>query len=529
MRERCFCTDSTWGFLVIMYLRVGILQGLDEAFGEGVLPNTKHFATSTEVHGFDTRDPVVHLSAGYSMWLALTKSSRVYTCATGFDGYAGTLRKSVLHGGLAGAYTDVSDDPEGLMPQLLPNLRAQSIAAGRHGAGLVSTAGDVYTWGTSPPGRSGVPGIPAQVIALKAHRNRNLCMGEHHAVALSQEGQIFVWGSVRPDQDVIYDGVDLHTSAAPLHAMPQYYMAMESNCGYQHTVILAAPKLLNREGSLDLESTNAGAQIGDSPDMVPVENLDMNNQLKDINAVAAQGCTQVAHDTPTDIASSEEEQKNLLAVNHNFATSRNSRDPHALIQLEELHRNVPTMKLGALPTPTTADGANEDEPHTPVAHSTPSLPGIRVAITWVAEDCGQGQTRPSWIKTCTSMPESVHILDRAWYGMYQRPNMDIIQKSAEEVFEDVLFPWIPNARSPCWLDMWGTPKFLPLLSIIGVSKRGTTDLYQKLMRLRPFTHSYQKGLHFWDDRHSWNEQTDLYQPIAGKIAATPEALSRMSW
>ena len=79
-----------------------VLQRLEEAMKEGVLPNTKHLARLTQVHGFDPADPIVQLSAGYTVWLALTRSGQVYTCATGFDGYAGTLPASRYHGGWAG-------------------------------------------------------------------------------------------------------------------------------------------------------------------------------------------------------------------------------------------------------------------------------------------------------------------------------------------------------------------------------------------------------------------------------------------
>ena len=75
------------------------VQRLTEALQANVLPSSKHLPEFTRVQGFSAADPVVALSAGYMLWLALTASGRVYACDTAFDGYAGLLPSSVEHGG----------------------------------------------------------------------------------------------------------------------------------------------------------------------------------------------------------------------------------------------------------------------------------------------------------------------------------------------------------------------------------------------------------------------------------------------
>jgi hypothetical protein len=75
------------------------MQRLEEAIASGMAPNSKSLSQMTLVQGFDDRDPVVALAAGYVLWTALTASGRVYVCETGFDGYAGMLPTSVEHGG----------------------------------------------------------------------------------------------------------------------------------------------------------------------------------------------------------------------------------------------------------------------------------------------------------------------------------------------------------------------------------------------------------------------------------------------
>jgi hypothetical protein len=59
-----------------------------------------------------------------------------------------------------------------------------------------------------------------------------------------------------------------------------------------------------------------------------------------------------------------------------------------------------------------------------------------------------------------------------------------IQAAAMDIFTDIIYPWIPSARNPCYWDPYNEVKCLPFLSILGVSKCGTTDLYWKLMRIK---------------------------------------------
>lgn len=143
---------------------------------------------------------------------------------------------------------NVPDAPEGLVPHLLPDLQAQSVAASRYGAALVSSSGVVYTWGASPLGRIGSGSIPGPVTSLQGINIDRLCMGEYHAVALSEDGNVYVWGAIRANQDTVYAGIDLHKAAAPLHAFPEEYRAMAASCGYQHTVFIAAPKVQKLDG-----------------------------------------------------------------------------------------------------------------------------------------------------------------------------------------------------------------------------------------------------------------------------------------
>jgi hypothetical protein len=63
------------------------------------LPSSFFFPNMTHMRDFNPADPVVALSAGYMLWVALTASGKVFACDTGFDGYAGLLPGTVRHGG----------------------------------------------------------------------------------------------------------------------------------------------------------------------------------------------------------------------------------------------------------------------------------------------------------------------------------------------------------------------------------------------------------------------------------------------
>ena len=56
-----------------------------------------------------------------------------------------------------------------------------------------------------------------------------------------------------------------------------------------------------------------------------------------------------------------------------------------------------------------------------------------------------------------------------------------VMQTAPDIFNDVLYPWLPAARNPCYLSLTGDVKCLPFMSIIGVSKCGTTDMWSRLM------------------------------------------------
>lgn len=58
-----------------------------------------------------------------------------------------------------------------------------------------------------------------------------------------------------------------------------------------------------------------------------------------------------------------------------------------------------------------------------------------------------------------------------------------VREAALDIFVD-LGPWSSDTRNPCFRDSAGNLRCLPYVSIVGVSKCGTTDIYQKLMLMK---------------------------------------------
>lgn len=94
------------------------------------------------------------------------------------------------------------------------------------------------------------------------------------------------------------------------------------------------------------------------------------------------------------------------------------------------------------------------------------------------------------------------------------------RKYLEDVFENRGEPMETNNQ--CWKDRRDDqPRCIPAFSILGVSKCGTTDLYQKLVHLPGFMGSHNKGPHYWDSNHpsdGWDRYVNLYDKTAALVA-----------
>jgi hypothetical protein len=391
------------------------------------------------------------------------------------------------------------------------------VAAGRNTAAAIAVNGSLYTWGNTGLGRprtsSAAPGL---VQGLEGHSMSKVCMGEYHGVAISDAGKAFVWGSMIHHHGDLSDGREAikDETAAPLKGLSSCTVFTALACGHEHTVLIS-----QQHPSCSPGTTTASAK------QPAVEVAAMQPPTAPLVAAAA-GSEPVLQTVPANVSNP------VASV--------------ALAALELLRggSRVQEPAYQSAAEPDISSHAAQSDSAAVVQQTAP-----QAAAPFSVELCENGAPRPRWIKSCDDIPENILELDRAWYGRYRAPTLDVVcassiflplpqaatsgsnpsemhacisrlwsgtivcrtsignsplggchcatvqgrieasgaevqvMQSAPDVFEDVLYPWLPSARNPCYLSIYDEVKCLPFLSIIGVSKCGTTDLWHKLMQI----------------------------------------------
>ena len=121
--------------------------------------------------------------------------------------------------------------------------------------------------------------------------------------------------------------------------------------------------------------------------------------------------------------------------------------------------------------------------------SRPRNAPISVDPVWMVEQCSDGKPRPAWVQSCAvlSALNTSSPLDRAWLGEYKPATPQQIYDAASDIFAHLNgTSRVDGVRSYCYRARESKKEVLclPDVSIIGVSKCGTTDLYHKMMELR---------------------------------------------
>ncbi|KAK9829104.1 hypothetical protein WJX72_003914 [[Myrmecia] bisecta] len=149
------------------------------------------------------------VDAGYVHWLALADNGDVWTCDTGFDGYAGLLPASQQTGGLRtpnaeGELGRNLSPNGGLMPGKVEGLQAAAAAAGRCSSLAVAADGQVWSWGCGSLGREGDASRPGPVTGLgpssPGGRAIAVAAGEWSSAAITENGKVYAWGSTGAQQ-----------------------------------------------------------------------------------------------------------------------------------------------------------------------------------------------------------------------------------------------------------------------------------------------------------------------------------------
>ena len=141
------------------------------------------------------------VTIGYVHLVALASDGSVYTCATGFDGYAGIVQqKKDLDFGLG---RKINSLEEALhlkrVPFDDPSYNVSEISAGRCHVLVRDKKGIVYSWGCARKalGRSdGEQEVPSRVKnGIEREKIRSIASGEYFSLASSRSGKIYGWGS----------------------------------------------------------------------------------------------------------------------------------------------------------------------------------------------------------------------------------------------------------------------------------------------------------------------------------------------
>ena len=189
-------------------------------------------------------DKAVAVVFGYTQMLVLVASGAVYSCDTGFDGYAAGL------GGAEGADAYVPNKDKQLGrpaatrdAALAPNLvggplagkRVAAMDAGRcHGA-VATDDGSVYAFGCGALGGEGPHGGP-RLVKDAPERAVDVAAGEYFTLAAGEDGRLVGWGDGKSGQL----GVDPAKTGDREGAttVPVGGKVLAPFAGYQHAVAI---------------------------------------------------------------------------------------------------------------------------------------------------------------------------------------------------------------------------------------------------------------------------------------------------
>ncbi|KAG2490124.1 hypothetical protein HYH03_011430 [Edaphochlamys debaryana] len=160
-----------------------------------------------------------------------------------------------------------------------------------------------------------------------------------------------------------------------------------------------------------------------------------------------------------------------------------------------------------------------------------TLLGLQLALVAYAADIDPA----SYLKSQTNSPD-YHVND-IWKKHSHLPNYAEIEGAARDTFALLPKEYDPNYKSPCWT-VDDEFRCLPYFQILGVSKSGTTDLYNRLVEHPDMVDCLWKGPHFWDEASypvrvkrpgkydgSMEAYVGIFDKIAPKIKANKNAIT----
>eukprot|EP00887_Chlorella_sp_A99_P007481 scaffold2.g7481.t1 len=237
----------TWGLNLC-----GRPELVAQAAAAGVPPARLALVAPQRVRGGIEGAKIVAADAGYVHWVGLAEDGGVWTCDTGFDGYAGTLDETQASGGWRVPNRDgelgrplgpeaKANASLGLLPGRVPAIAARAVAAGRCFTVAALRDGRVAQWGCGVAGRPAAP-TPQPVLGFGAGRAHGgalrVVAGEWSAAAATDAGRVLVWGTTGKEQH------DQAPEPWPLRGQPAGQAAVALSAAQQHylAVFAGAPR-----------------------------------------------------------------------------------------------------------------------------------------------------------------------------------------------------------------------------------------------------------------------------------------------
>ncbi|KAI8472649.1 MAG: P-loop containing nucleoside triphosphate hydrolase protein [Monoraphidium minutum] len=444
--------------------------GLDGCAGGGASLKRGRAHAPRRVGGALAEEGVVAVATGYTFWAAATRGGRVFTCATGDDGYAGTLPGPRA----PNAAGELGRGSEPRAPGVVAGIEGAvvAVAAGREHALAVTAAGRVYSWGGGGRG-DGVLGRPAAAAggggggggaphdrpglvqgALASERVLLVAAGEYYSLAATASA-VYGFGS----------NAYRATGTAPRDAAPPAVLepraalgalggggprVLALAAGYQHALAVVVGEPAAAPDGEDGGGGGDGAGgVAPGRGVPGVEVV-----LTSSSSSGASGGSPVV--TPA--------AKAPGVVG----------EPMAPEQKEETAAPAPAA-AAALPAAAAPPSTS------PAAAAAPTAPALD-PTAYLADQANS----PNYSAAAY------------WASWRPGPGFDRVKALAPDVFGGVPRGLNPAYRNPCW----GTGPDLtciPYFHIIGVSKCGTTDLYHRLVMHQGVLTARNKGPHFWDE------------------------------
>ena len=228
---------------------------------ESLLRDPRAAATPRLVRGLANESggskPVV-VVFGYAHMAILTDDGELYTCDTGFDGYAGGLGSKYTPNGDKRLGRDAPDEASALAPRRVRVGGAQggaqggadgggskvsAVSLGRCHAAAATTNGEMFAFGCGALGGKDPRGFPVRVPDAPSDVYDVAC-GEYFTLASTADGGLFGWGDGNSGQlGTSGDGkkdnaaVEIDLGAR----LGEKVRVVAPVAGYQHAMAIAVP------------------------------------------------------------------------------------------------------------------------------------------------------------------------------------------------------------------------------------------------------------------------------------------------